>query len=276
MADGQDRRGGGANPREPSCFAPTRRSSAPQPPRRWRHLPGALGRLQKGTDQLQARKGDRGREGTEHTRDTELWGIYNTSRCPRSRSTRRDTLPPLPAVRPTQALALPVRCPPLTAWPCGHPLGRLFKCYSFFLAYLSAVCGVGSLEVLVRWLVLSVYINAMEDKAEVRSHPTVRCHPPRASAHSSRLARKPGSRLRTGAVLVTVASSRSNCSSDGKRLFLHPLALRVTLEEGRSATKATRSASYPLSVVSNRTATYRISGLTMGIRISVKRAPVVV
>ena len=166
----------------------------------------------------------------------------------------------------------------------GHTLGRLSKCCSFFLALLSAVCGVGSLGVLVRCLVLSVYPNAlpplrgsrrqrpqpcapaplaevynstlatMEDNAEVRPHPTVRCHRPPASVHSSRLARRPGSRLRTGAVLVTVASSRSNCSSDGKRLFLHPLALRVTLEEGRSATNATRSASYLLSVVSNRTA----------------------
>src|SRR5215212_10558581 len=84
-------------------------------------------------------------------------------------------------------------------------------------------------------------LATMEDNAEVRPHPTVRCHRPPASVHSSRLARKPGSRLRTGAVLVTVASSRSNCSSDGKGLFLHPLGLRVTLEEDRSATKATRS-----------------------------------
>src|SRR5215217_1447992 len=52
-----------------------------------------VGPLLEAADQLQARKGDRGREGTEHTRDTELWGIYNTSRCPRSRNTRRDTLP---------------------------------------------------------------------------------------------------------------------------------------------------------------------------------------
>jgi hypothetical protein len=29
--------------------------------------------------------------------------------------------PPRPAVCPTQALALPVRCPPLTVWPRGHP-----------------------------------------------------------------------------------------------------------------------------------------------------------
>ena len=60
---------------------------------------------------------------------------------------------------------------------------------------------------------------------------------PPAAAHSSRLARKPGSRLRTGAALVTVASSRSNCSSDGKMLFLHLLALRGTLEEGRPPKK---------------------------------------
>jgi hypothetical protein len=53
-------------------------------------------------------------------------------------------------------------------------LGRLSKCYSFFLAFLSAVCGVGWLGVLVGsgcwlargvgWLgvlVLSVHINAL-------------------------------------------------------------------------------------------------------------------
>jgi hypothetical protein len=34
----------GASAREPSCFAPTWRSSAPQPPRRRLHLPGAPGR----------------------------------------------------------------------------------------------------------------------------------------------------------------------------------------------------------------------------------------
>ena len=45
---------------------------------------------------------------------------------------------------------------------------------------------------------------------------------------------------------------------------------------GRSATTATRSASYPLSVLSNRTTTYRISGYPLSTRISVKRAPVVV
>src|SRR5215218_6162961 len=115
-----------------------------------------------------------------------------TYRCPRSRSTRRDPLP--------RALRV-VRHRPwffrFGALRLLHDLvvilGRLSKCYFFLLAFPSAVCGVGSLEVLVRWLVLSVYINAMEDNAEVRPHPTVRCHPPRASAHSSRLARKPGS-----------------------------------------------------------------------------------
>jgi hypothetical protein len=36
-----------------------------------------VGPLLEAADQLQARKGDRGREGTEHTRDTELWaGVY--------------------------------------------------------------------------------------------------------------------------------------------------------------------------------------------------------
>jgi hypothetical protein len=39
-------------------------------------------------------------------------------------------------------------------------LGRLSKCYSFFLAFASAVGvgGVGALGVLVRWEVLSVFI----------------------------------------------------------------------------------------------------------------------
>jgi hypothetical protein len=39
-----------------------------------------VGPLLEAADQLQARKGDRGGEGTEHTRDAELWGMYNTSR----------------------------------------------------------------------------------------------------------------------------------------------------------------------------------------------------
>jgi hypothetical protein len=39
-----------------------------------------VGPLLEAANQVQARNGDRGREGTEHTRDTELWGIYNTSR----------------------------------------------------------------------------------------------------------------------------------------------------------------------------------------------------
>jgi hypothetical protein len=182
-----------------------------------------------------------------------------TSRCPRSRSTRRDPLP--------QALRF-VRHRPcgssdtgpgssgseLSAY-CVTSWSFLPSPVAFVVLVRSGCCCVG--------IVLSVHINTlpllqgsrrqrpqlcapapltedynstlatMEDNAEVRPHPTVRCHPPPASAHSSRLARKPGSRLRIGAVLVTVASSRSNCSSDGKMLFLHPLALRVTLEEGR-------------------------------------------
>jgi hypothetical protein len=96
-------------------------------------------------------------------------------------------------------------------------LGRLSKCYSFFLAFLSAVCGVGWLGVLVCRSVLSIHINALpnalpplrgsrrrrpqpcvpaplaedynstlatrEDNAEVGLHPTVQCHSPPASAH---------------------------------------------------------------------------------------------
>src|SRR5215208_6144508 len=193
-----------------------------------------------------------------------------TSRCPRSRSTRRDPLPhALRFVRHRPWLfrfgALRLRCGLVVI------LGRLSKCYFFFLAFPSAVCGVGALGCArgagALGRIIRVHINTlpplqgsrrrrpqpcapallaedynstlatMEDNAEVRPHPTVRCHPPPASPHSSRLARKPGSRLRTGAVLVTVASSRSNGSSDGKMLFLHPLALRVTLEEGRPPKK---------------------------------------
>jgi hypothetical protein len=37
-------------------------------------------------------------------------------------------------------------------------LGRLSKCYSFFLAFSSAVGGVGALGVLMGWVVLSVLI----------------------------------------------------------------------------------------------------------------------
>jgi hypothetical protein len=136
---------------------------------------------------LQARKGDRGGEGTEHTRDAELWGMYNTPRYARSRSTRRDTLPhSLRFVRHKPWLfrfgALRLLCGLVVILSVGYS--------SVILSFLP-ICLL--LVMLVRWLVLSVYINAMEDNAEVRPHPTVRCHPPRASAHSSRLARKPGS-----------------------------------------------------------------------------------
>jgi hypothetical protein len=84
----------------------------------------------------------------------------NTSRYRRSRSTRRDPLP--------HSLRF-IRHRP---WLFGFGalrllrglvviLGRLSKCYSFFLAFLSAVCGVGWLGVLVCRLVLSAFINAL-------------------------------------------------------------------------------------------------------------------
>src|SRR5215213_8102075 len=73
-----------------------------------------------------------------------------TSRCPRSRSTRRDPLP--------HALRF-VRHRPWLFRFCVLRLlrglvvilGRLSKCYSFFLAFPSAVGGVGALGVLMRW-----------------------------------------------------------------------------------------------------------------------------
>ena len=185
-----------------------------------------------------------------------------TSRCPRSRSTRRDPLPyALRSVRHRPWLfrfgALRLLCGLVVI------LGRLSRCYSFFLAFPSAVCGVGALGVLVRCKgIISTYTRASAATGQPKTASTAvgpsavgrrpqfdvghngrQCGgeaasdcavpSPPAAAHSSRLARKPGSRLRTGAALVTVASSRSNCSSDGKMLFLHLLALRGTLEEGR-------------------------------------------
>ena len=48
----------GARAREPSCFAPTRRSSAPQPPDAgvtYREYPADVGPLLEAADQLQAR-----------------------------------------------------------------------------------------------------------------------------------------------------------------------------------------------------------------------------
>src|ERR671921_724184 len=78
-----------------------------------------------------------------------------TSRCPRSRSTRRDPLP--------HALRF-VRHRPWLFRFCALRLlrglvvilGRVSKCNSFFLAFPSAVGGVCVLGVLVRWKVLSV------------------------------------------------------------------------------------------------------------------------
>src|SRR5215207_8446523 len=240
----------GASAREPCCFAPTRRSSAPQPPQRRRHLPGAPDRRRSPTG------GGRPVASPQRKRDTGLWkSIHNTSRLlpldvpdPEARGV---TLSPTPCglsdTGPGSSGSVP-SWSSLVGYPSIIP--------SFLLSPLLFV-------VLVRsgcWCVGRYYLEGiictykpcapaplvedynstlatMEDNAEVRPHPTVRCHPPPASPHSSRLARKPGSRLRTGAVLVTVASSQSNCSSDGKMLFFHPLALRVTLEEGRPPKK---------------------------------------
>src|SRR5215208_4307127 len=259
----------GASAREPCCFAPTRRSSAPQPPQRRRHLPGAPDRRRSPSG------GGRPVASPRRKRDTGLWkSIHNTSRLlpldvpdPEAHGV---TLSPTPCglsdTGPGSSGSAPsAYC--VASW--SSSVGYPSVIVSFLPSPLLFVVLVrsGALGVLVRWDVLSVHINTlpplqgsrrrrpqpcapallaedynstlatMEDNAEVRPHPTVRCHPPPASPHSSRLARKPGSRLRTGAVLVTVASSRSNCSSDGKMLFLHPLALRVTLEEGRPPKK---------------------------------------
>src|SRR5215213_10611300 len=83
-----------------------------------------------------------------------------TSRCPRSRSTRRNPLP--------YALRS-VRHRPWLFWFGALRflfglvviLGRQSKCYSFFLAFPSAVCGVSALGVLVRWRgIISTYTRA--------------------------------------------------------------------------------------------------------------------
>src|SRR5215211_4585049 len=85
-----------------------------------------------------------------------------TSRCPRSRSTRRDPLPhALRFVRHRPWLfrfcALRLLCGLVVI------LGRLSKFYSFFLAFPFATVGGGvggvcALGVLVRWKVLSILI----------------------------------------------------------------------------------------------------------------------
>jgi hypothetical protein len=66
-----------------------------------------------------------------------------------------------PAVCPTQDLALPVRCPPLTVWPRGHSRSAIQVL--FLLSCLpSAVCGFGALRVLVCWedSIISTYKHA--------------------------------------------------------------------------------------------------------------------
>src|SRR5215204_6552655 len=230
-----------------------------------------------------------------------------TSRCPRSRSTRRDPLPhALRFVRHRPWLfrfgALRLLCGLVVI------LGRLSKCYCFFLAFPSAVCGVGALGCArgagALGRIIRVHINTlpplqgsrrrrpqpcapallaedynstlatMEDNAEVRPHPTVRCHPHQLRRIRPGLPESPAlayvperSWLRWHPHEATVAQT-----SRGYSFTPSPSGN----PRGRSATTATRSASYPLSVLSNRTTTYRISGYPLSTRISVKRAPVVV
>jgi hypothetical protein len=61
-----------------------------------------------------------------------------TSRCPRSRSTQRDPLPTPCGLSDTGPGSSGSRCPPLTAWPRGHPRSAIQVL--FLLACLPLCC----------------------------------------------------------------------------------------------------------------------------------------